>query len=100
VCFQLSQHVLRVCAFRDEVVDDALQINLALVSEVRLTTQPAVIVTPEGDWHSGPIVFNDALFGDDRNEHEMQERRIWQQEVERLLLSYRDHLDVVVDCHS
>jgi hypothetical protein len=82
------------------VVDDALQTNLALVSEVRLTTQPAVIVTPEGEWYSGPIVFNGALFGDDRNEHEMQERRIWQQEVERLLLSYRDHLAVVVDCHS
>ncbi len=80
--------------------DEELHTNIARVRDIPDDFLPAAIVTPEGDWHAGPIVMEDELFEAHRDEEELDPRRDWAQEARALLSQYPDDTAIVVDCHS
>lgn len=80
--------------------DAELDGNIALVGDILTRAHPAVIVTPEGNWYSGPIVLEDELFANERSPEELRERSDWEREAVAILGKYAKDFVVVVDCHS
>lgn len=80
--------------------DEELYTNIARVGDLSDEFLPAAIVTPEGDWHTGPIVMEDQLFEAHRDEEELRPRRDWNQTARALLSQYPDHFAIAIDCHS
>jgi hypothetical protein len=74
--------------------------NIAYVRDVLTKGTPAAIVTPEGEWHTGPIVLLDELFEPERTEEELQGRVEWKEKAQQMLQKYVNEMIVVVDCHS
>jgi hypothetical protein len=57
--------------------DEELHANIARARDIPNDILPAAIVTPEGDWYTGPIVMEDELFEAHRDEDELRSRKDW-----------------------
>jgi hypothetical protein len=70
---------------------------VARAREIPADRLSSAIVTPAGDWRSGPILLGDASFRGDAVQRASQQ---WDVVARELLLRYADHTVAAVDCHS
>lgn len=77
--------------------------NVARLEDLRGRIYPAAVVTPEGDWHDGPLTLpSNVEFREARDvpEEELAALSAWQRSFEVFVERYRGHVAVAVDCHS